>query len=699
MTRSPLTHTLRTLVIRALLRLLSLFSPSLRALLARLEASPGLPVPNPSAPHWLSPPSPIATHGADADADAELPEYADVVVIGSGITGTSFARELLDWERDHLPTDARRTKVVMLEAREACSGATGRNGGHINPILYDQFPRLCTLYGAPAAAQIMRFRLAHLPSILAAAHAEGPSVLRDSQCREVDAYDVYHNPSLFSDQKRKLRLYKEALPVEGARYAVKEGTGGAGVGFTDLQLSKAVGYITTRAGALHPYRLVTGILSRLLEAYPTSFSLFTLTPCTSISTVPSPAPSPYTTLYKLTTPRGAILTPHVVHATNGWAGHLLPGMRGKIVPARNTMSAHPRPPSPFSDSNSILNSVSDSEKANAFNGQRSFVLFPDDNSDVYDYLTQQRLSTDIDADVPNPGSAYPPPQGELMFGGVFIRGNGALTELGNADDSTWDEGTGWYLSKALKRYFWFEAGDEGAKGKGKATSTEMAEKDKAMAKDDASVIDKVKVWSGILGVSVDGQPWVGRVPEAVAERRAPRRRRGSRRWTGRGPEPWRSESTSNTNTSESNTLSLSGDEKIEAESPRADEFEEEEEPEAASQGHEPEKQGGEGDAGALRGRGSASNGRDGPGGALAAPGEWIAAGYSGEGMVHAWLSGKVLAHMVLGLDLAKESDATTAEKAGGGAGLSSWFPPVYLVSEERWAHTGIEDLVAEFLGI
>lgn len=50
----------------------------------------------------------------------ELPSEADVVIVGSGITGASAARFLAEDER------ARDLSVVMLDAREACWGATGR---------------------------------------------------------------------------------------------------------------------------------------------------------------------------------------------------------------------------------------------------------------------------------------------------------------------------------------------------------------------------------------------------------------------------------------------------------------------------------------------------------------------------------------------------------------------------------------------
>ena len=85
--------------------------------LRRADASPGLPIEAPSPPYWTVPPSPIAEHGAAEDKP--LPSHADVVIIGSGITGTCVARTLLDEGPEGL-------KVVMLDARAICSGATAR---------------------------------------------------------------------------------------------------------------------------------------------------------------------------------------------------------------------------------------------------------------------------------------------------------------------------------------------------------------------------------------------------------------------------------------------------------------------------------------------------------------------------------------------------------------------------------------------
>lgn len=91
---------------------------------ARVPVS--LPRTDPTTSYWQDPPDPIA----DERTTAELPAAADVVVVGSGITGASVAWNLLK----HIPlaqgvvADEKKPSIVMLEARRACSGATGRNG-------------------------------------------------------------------------------------------------------------------------------------------------------------------------------------------------------------------------------------------------------------------------------------------------------------------------------------------------------------------------------------------------------------------------------------------------------------------------------------------------------------------------------------------------------------------------------------------
>jgi hypothetical protein len=47
--------------------------------------------------------------------------------------------------------------IVILEARKAASGATGRNGGHVKPDTYFNVPKYTKLYGPEMAAKLAAF--------------------------------------------------------------------------------------------------------------------------------------------------------------------------------------------------------------------------------------------------------------------------------------------------------------------------------------------------------------------------------------------------------------------------------------------------------------------------------------------------------------------------------------------------------------
>ena len=91
----------------------------------------GFPHPKPSLSFWLQGTrnNPLIGHRTTKT----IPTDADVVIVGAGMSGAATAYHLFeahDTARGDLP------KVVVLEAREACYGATGRNGGHCKPDYY-----------------------------------------------------------------------------------------------------------------------------------------------------------------------------------------------------------------------------------------------------------------------------------------------------------------------------------------------------------------------------------------------------------------------------------------------------------------------------------------------------------------------------------------------------------------------------------
>lgn len=116
---------------------LSSLERDFRAVQERLLGPDWLPVPKSLSSYWMDPPTAIASIQPE-----KLCETADVVIIGSGITGTAVARTLLDYTNgvgaSEKSADSRnrgKLNVVMLEAREACSGATGRCVGSLSDLL------------------------------------------------------------------------------------------------------------------------------------------------------------------------------------------------------------------------------------------------------------------------------------------------------------------------------------------------------------------------------------------------------------------------------------------------------------------------------------------------------------------------------------------------------------------------------------
>ncbi|KAF7356565.1 J domain-containing protein [Mycena venus] len=450
----------------------------------RVEQSPGVPVSTPSTPYWAIPASPIAQHGS-SDA-IQLPSYADIVIIGSGITGTAFARTILGFEPED---NSELPQIVMLEARDACSGATARNGGHITPPLFQKYFKLKEKFGVQRAKSIIRFGLAHLAELIRVSKEE--DILADSQCREVETFHVFFKQEAFDLAVQNLNAYLDEMPEQRKMWRI------------DLQFSqRAVGAFATTAGAIHPYRFVTGILSRLLASHPINFQLFTHTPCLSISSKKDEQ------LYTVSTSKGTIRARHIVHATNAWASHLLPPMRGRIVPVRGHMSAQrpglglrqaeapefplEQPSQQVNPSDSLLTLADASARVGqSWSGTRSFLPYGDGR---YDYLTQQPAES-------SSHSLYPPPAAEFMFGGGLARGEigkvAFIKEVGVADDRSWDMTTAAYLGGALSIYF----GGWGAEGRDMESKTDR-EFEEGRVK---------KLWTGILeteyydllGVAVD----------------------------------------------------------------------------------------------------------------------------------------------------------------------------------------------------
>lgn len=216
---------------------------------------------------------------------------------------------------------------------------------------------------------------------------------------------------------------------------------------------QVVGAISYPAAALWPYRFVSSIWKSLLAQFP-NLSLETTTPVESISSIESDSHP-----FEIHTPRGVLKCRHVVHATNAFSGHLIPGLREKMTGLRAHMSAQ-RPGATFQSDT---------------NGARSWSIM---YGSGFDYMTQR-------------------PTGDLMIGGGFFRSmKQGLDQMGVWDDSKLDALTATHLNGILPTVFSPHWGADAPEGRLK------------------------QMWSGTICFTADSLPFVGRLDPRLTGRPA-----------------------------------------------------------------------------------------------------------------------------------------------------------------------------------
>ncbi|KAF7549497.1 hypothetical protein G7046_g8331 [Stylonectria norvegica] len=308
--------------------------------LQKLLADPGLPVAKPTKSFWqCSPHRDINIHQSKV-----LPKNRDVLILGTGITGCSVAQWLLRENKD--------ISVTVLDARGICSGATGRNGGH--------------MYGHDVAVKMVRFSLAHFETISSTVRELGGDIYEDSELREVQSVSAILDEKKMNDLGAMLERFNEAFPDLSGQWRVcgpEEAT-------REYGLQGAAGALIGRAGAAWPYRLVLGIFDALLNAHQKRFSVEEHTPAISIRRDDS-----LDYPYLVSTPRGMIRAKHVVHCTEGHVGHLLPRLRGLVFPRRGQVTVQ-----------------APGQKYIGLDGRRSWSFY---FANGFDYLSQNVRTGDV----------------------------------------------------------------------------------------------------------------------------------------------------------------------------------------------------------------------------------------------------------------------------------------------------------------
>ncbi|EUC62441.1 FAD-dependent oxidoreductase, putative [Rhizoctonia solani AG-3 Rhs1AP] len=446
---SPVLSTFTSL--KTALQTLGQLSGDYNDLQIRISQSPGIPSFPTTDSHWPNtvPESNRLLH----TSETHLPERTDILIIGSGITGTLVARALLE----HPKTSDLR--IVIVEARDVCSGATGRNGGHIKCDPHLIYHKYEILHGKEFAKKATRFNMAHVDELIRISEKVGgePS----TETRRVETVDAYFDSALFQRACAKVKTFEADMSVESQGIKVLDGPEAQKtLGLSPL----CVGAITGHAGAINPYKLVTTLLSSFEEKYPNRFNIVSRCPIKGIKEPTSAEP-----FYTLQTEKGQITTSHIIHATNAHVGHLVPGLRAKVFPLRQTMTAQSH------------RSLAQAPGSSAQPGGRSFSLM---YSEGFDYLTQR-------------------PDGTVMLGGGFAQSpQQGMAEVGISTDDSYDPTGAAHVCGALDVMF--------------------KDPEHPPSTNDANAENRVKsIWSGSLGISADALPWVGRLPTRLTGRKAP----------------------------------------------------------------------------------------------------------------------------------------------------------------------------------
>ncbi|ODN73188.1 hypothetical protein L202_07749 [Cryptococcus amylolentus CBS 6039] len=279
-----------------------------------------LPITNPTKSFWIEgTDSAFRNHRSTPD----LPEKADIVIIGSGYAGTSTAYWIQKFaEKGQVPS------IAILEARDVCGGATGRNGGQLRPHIYSRYPTWSSRFGPEGALALIRHEASHLAAFDALFEEEGiaeevcfklgetfdAAMSDEAWVRLKGAYEAFGKDFPEDDCFKSCRLIEDAKEAEA---------------FT--QMKGCIGAVVHPTGQVWPYKFVHAILRIIMSNG--EVNLQSHTPVQKVSDRGSDG------LITVSTDRGDVKAKAVVHATNRWASHLLPEFTNLIFPERCTVCA------------------------------------------------------------------------------------------------------------------------------------------------------------------------------------------------------------------------------------------------------------------------------------------------------------------------------------------------------------------------
>lgn len=258
-------------------------------------------------PFWRTEPHQLDDHRNTPD----LPTECEILIIGAGYAGTTTAYHLLD-------NNPSPPSIVLLEARQACSGATARNGGHLRPQVYFGLPDYIEKYGLEAAAEIANHEIAHVQAIRDLVAKENI----DCEFTLTRSFDVFYDEVMAVQAKEAYDVMaKKGLTcINDAHYTP------AKLAERVCGVKGAKGCFSFTAAHIWPYKFIMHLLATCVAK---GLNLQTHTPVTNVS-----SEHDFDGWTTVSTTRGIIKAKKVVFASHGFTAGMLPEYIDKIIPCK-----------------------------------------------------------------------------------------------------------------------------------------------------------------------------------------------------------------------------------------------------------------------------------------------------------------------------------------------------------------------------
>ncbi|KAI7189887.1 hypothetical protein D0869_04997 [Hortaea werneckii] len=242
-----------------------------------------------------------------------VPSQVKYCIIGSGLSGALTAWELVE-------SGVEGSDILILEAREAVSGASGRNAGHVRPDAFRGYVAYSGIHGSEQAKKIIENEKLVFERV--AAFVEKHNVPCDFH--KTSTFDVCLTTKFAEYEAESLEAYRAA---GGDVSHVKVYHGEEAKARTRVQT--AIDAYEWPAGSSHPAKLVQWILSQLIAK---GLKLWTHCPATAVGEHDTSDSSEGR--WDVKTQRGNVAAHTVIHCTNAFSASILPELSAFVTPNR-----------------------------------------------------------------------------------------------------------------------------------------------------------------------------------------------------------------------------------------------------------------------------------------------------------------------------------------------------------------------------